>query len=125
MIVVALFAYVFYGAVCFFIAGAGYYAYQINRIVGSFRAWTFLIIALFLFAIEEFLTLGAVVLFSPAKLASAVNSASAGGLIFEILITLSISLLFFMAMRELHGLFGKQIKKDSKTGEQSVPHITN
>ena len=84
--------------------GAAYFAYEISRITGAFRAWRLIIAALLLMTARRLTALGI-----EAGLTVALGGAL--GFVDRIVLPLIISVCFLVAFLDLRGIFLRQLKK--------------
>jgi hypothetical protein len=90
------------------------FAYRLSKITGLFGAWTMLIAALALTAIEDFFFSGSVIFSGYSKVQNLVEKGTADTFVFTGLFLLAIPALYFGAMYLLYGMFKSQSSKQAK-----------
>ncbi|MDG6939287.1 MAG: hypothetical protein JRN39_02680 [Nitrososphaerota archaeon] len=90
--------------------GAVYYAYRITGIVGSFVAWTLVIVAFVLFTIRNVLSLLLIPFISPAALASIIGVISTPTLLATQAVNIGASVILLLGMRSLAKMFQRQAR---------------
>ena len=116
---VELFTGLFYGIAAFqllMITLAIYYAYRIAKIIGSFWAWSLLIVSFVLTLGRNLLSLALLIPLPEDKLRALLNSLGPAAIWPSQILSILTSLLLTGAMYGLHQLFQK--KKATQFGEQ-------
>src|SRR5437773_2111667 len=117
---VELFTGLFYGIAAFqllMITLAIYYAYRIAKIIGSFWAWSLLIVSFVLTLGRNLLSLALLIPLPEDKLRALLNSLGPAAIWRSQILSILTSLLLTGAMYGLHQLFNK--KKTTQSGEQA------
>jgi hypothetical protein len=70
-ILVASLVYGFDAVLGLLLLGASFMAYHVSKQVGHFRAWIFLMVAILLIALDQFISMSSLVFLSPAEIESA------------------------------------------------------
>jgi hypothetical protein len=89
--------------------GATYMAYRVSELVGHFRAWIFIMIAVLLIASSQFISLGSLVFMSQAEIESALSKDNLVALMLTGGLGLSIGSLFFIGMFEMRRIFTERL----------------
>jgi hypothetical protein len=87
--------------------GAAYYCYRLTKITGGFRAWWLIIVFTILFSVNSFSSVSYSVLSTDVMASNALNSEITGAALFNVGLGLTMSVLLFAAMFELHKTFKK------------------
>ncbi len=91
--------------------GAVYYAYRITGLLGSFLAWTMIIVAFLLLTLERVSSLALTFLLPPESLAPLLTAISPSTLLFTDIVNVGASLLLLLGVRGLYKTFQRQSKK--------------
>jgi hypothetical protein len=122
-ILVAGLLYGYDAALGLLLLGASYMAYHVSKIVGHFRAWIYLMTAILLTALDQFLSLGSLVFMSPAQIELALSKDNPIALALAVGLGLSISSLFFVGMFEIRRIFRKRMVAEEELEQGLVSEV--